>query len=177
MPFTLQSLTPLTVTLYAGVFAALIAATSAITVALINRKKPSSVKAGDSELEARARNLEIQSIAELLEQLRDTNKEVSAMGVELTDNRRQNAFLRDQVRYHEELTIRARQAAHAALDEVQRCYWAITLRDESIEKSILLSPEVKSLFADIPKFVPAKHEDLVNADALPFPPPSRRLSE
>lgn len=158
---------PVTVSVWLAVILGLIAVSGTWLAGWVNRKRRSSVRAEDDRIAAEARNLEIQSISQLLSELRETRAELESEirnGREKAEeSRRQQHFLREQVRYHEELTILARQATHAAINEVQRCVIAIHFREEMLARHGIpmdgLAP-----------FEPKDHEEIVRFREFPLPP-------
>lgn len=159
MFYLFQTSSQSTVPLWLTIVLAVIAASGTWVIGFVNRKRRSSVRAEDRKHEAETRNLEILSIGELLDQSREMRAEITAMA-------HGQAFLRDQVRYHEELTIKARQAAHAAINEMQRCYVAIYLRDEALREA--------GVTTVIPAFEQKEHDEIVKYQEFPLPP-DRRL--
>lgn len=185
MRFLFQTPTSITAYVWVSLIVCVISVSGTLLGVWWTRKKPSTVKVEDDEHAARARNLEIQSIVELLQQLRDTNREVATLGRELTENRRQNSFLRRQVRYQEQLVVMERQAKHRVLNEVQRCLFAINMRDDAIRQLITMLLPVCAFLGLIPLDEPpetcdllppafeiANHEELMKSESLPLPPPS-----
>ena len=182
------------VPVWLAILLAVIAASGTWLTLFINRKRRGIVKAEEVKLEAEARSLEIQSLTDLYRQLRDTRTELAQIvkdGSERAkESRRRENFLRDQVRYHEELTILARQATHAAINEIQRCVMAIRIRDDVITEARvaiqcvedLLTENkikfIKSNLKELPVFEPKEHEEIVKYQALPLPPecPLRTLT-
>jgi hypothetical protein len=146
----------------------LVAVFSAIAALLgswLNRKRRSTVRAEEHESHARARRLEVESIGDLLEQLRETRAEIMQLGRELQESRQQRSFLRDQVSFHEELAIRSRKAAHAAIDEIQRCLLAVRNHEDLMkEKGIQVDP-----------FRPRSYDEITDYQSLPLPPGTRLL--
>src|ERR1044071_975377 len=160
------------------VIVALIGASVGIPVAWLNRKKRSTVQAEDGRLAAEARNLEIQSIRDLSQELRDTQQDIAAMAEErrkqeedyrkrAEEHRKQQEFSREQILWNEEVTTLAREAAHAAINEIQRCVWAIKLRDDAIKEA--------GIEVNIPPFEQTAHKEIVKYQEFPLPP--KRLSE
>ncbi len=163
-----------------------ITASGSWLIGWLNRKRRSSIKAEDGKLVAEAHRLEIQNIADLLQELRDTRAEVNSLAREgrarAEENRKQQDFLRGQVKWHEELSIVARTAAHSALDEIQRCVWAIQLRDDAIKeaKAALQCAEdmltenkikfTKAKLEDVPPFERKEYKAILDYQALPLPP-------
>lgn len=177
---------PTSVPLWFTLLLAVIAASGTWLTLLLNRKRLSSVWAEDHKLSAEARSIEIQSITELLRDLRDARADLTAAVDSATkkaeENRETQEFLRGQVTYREELEIMARKAAHAAIGELQRAVWAIHLRDEAIKEaraavecaetqlrdnSIEFAP---AELGEVTEFVQMKHEDIVKYQRLPLPP-------
>lgn len=171
------------------VLIAIITPSLALIGVWLNRKRMSSVEAENDLHQSQARNLEIQSISSLLGDLKSTRAELTAIIEEAAEKaregRKREAFLRDQVGWHEELSIRARKAAHAAINEIQRCVIAIHLRDDAIKEARLIIQQIEDLLTankvmftrlpqcDVPPFEPAKHEDIVDYQAFPLPPEHR----
>ncbi len=136
---------------------------------------------------AEVRKLDIESLAELYDQLKDARAELTTIiadaAVRAEDGRKAQTFLRGQIEWHEELTILARQATHAALGEIQRCIWHIEQRDTLIRecKTAIgyLEEELnrrrieflKTKLPDVNPFAQTKHEAIVKWQAMPMPPP------
>ena len=169
----------MSVPVWLTILIAVIAASGTWLTLFVNRKRRGNVRAEESKLRAEARHLEIQSLSEVYQQLRDTRKELAQIVKEgserAKESRRRENFLRDQVRYHEELTILARQATHAAINEIQRCVIAIRLRDDLIAEARKKAPDLPHL----PTFEQKEHNDIVDYQALPLPPqcPLRSLDD
>jgi hypothetical protein len=167
------------------VLTALLTVIGTIIVALLTRKKPFLVKSEDQKLSAEAHSLEVQTIKELLGELREIRAEVETnteqARVRQEENSKREEFLRGQVKFHEELSIAARKAAHAAINEAQRCAWAIHLRDEAIKEWEAAVKCAEVLLADngikfeitqvdpVPVFEQTAHEDIVKYQSLPLP--------
>lgn len=169
--FELFQSSPVTVSVWIAVLLGAIAVSGTWFAGWLGRKRRSSVRAEDEKIAAEARNLEVQSISQLLKEIRETRaeleSEIKAGRLRAEESRKAQAFLRGQLEWHEELTILARQAAHAAINEVQRCVIAIHLRDEAIKES--------GVAIVVPPFEQKDHDEIVKYQEFPLPP--KRLSE
>lgn len=177
---------PVTVPLWVLIAEAIILVSGTWFATFVNRKRQSSVRAEEDKLNAEARNLDIQSLGELHTQLRETRSElaeiVQEQRVRAEENRRTHGFLRDQVLWNEQVTTLARQAAHAAINEIQRCVVAIRLRDDVITEARVaiqciedqLTENkirfVKANLREVPSFEQKEHEEIVKYQAFPLPP-------
>lgn len=172
MPYLFQASLG-TVPVWLAILLAVIAASGTWLTLFVNRKRRSSRRAEDDKLAAEARNLDIQSLGELHQLLRETRAELAEILKEhrarAEENRRQQGFLRDQVLWHEEVTTLARQAAHAAINEIQRCMVAIKIRDQVINEAKAVIPDLREL----PPFEQTVHEEIVKYQEFPLPPLSR----
>lgn len=193
MPILFQPSLQAGVPLWAFILTTVILVSGSVVVGWWNRKRSSSVHVEDQKTAAEATNLHVHSIAELLQELRETQTDVIRIGREqrlrAEEHRRQQQFSREQIIWHEEVTTIARQAAHAALNEVQRCIWAIKLRDDRIKEfeeavkcaeDLLTENEIKFTKAnlkEIPAFEQRSHESIVKYQSLPLPPKSVELIE
>jgi FtsZ-interacting cell division protein ZipA len=161
----------ITVPLWAVIVGPLLPVIGVIVVGWWARKRRSSVRAEDDRNAAETRNLEIQSIRDLSRELRDTRHDVVVMAEEARkraeEHRKQQEFAREQILWNEAVSTSAREAAHAAINEIQRCVWAIQLRDEAIKEA--------GIAVDIPPFVQTAHKDIVKYQEFPLPP--KRLEE
>src|ERR1041384_4036025 len=149
---------------------ALIAASGTYVGIWAKRKRRSSVKAQDGKLEAETRNLAIKGSRDLSQELIDTQHEIAAMAEErrkqeedyrkrAEEHRKQQEFSREQILWNEEVTTLAREAAHAAINEIQRCVWAIKLRDDAIKEA--------GIEVNIPPFEQTAHKEIVKYQEFP----------
>jgi TolA-binding protein len=154
----------------------------------LNRKRRSSVRAEDAKTSAEAHSIEIRSIAELLQQVRDLRREVEEITEEarrkVDEHRKTQNFLREQLQWHEQLSIMARKAAHGAINEIQRCVWAIHLRDEALRERDAAVRGAEELLKDggvefteamltaVEPFEQKRHDDIMRYQELPLPPPA-----
>lgn len=136
MYFSLFQSSQITVPLWAWLLYGVILVSGTIVVGWLNRKRPSSVRAEDNKLEAEAISLNVQSLAELYEQIRSMRAE-TAMIVERHDatvrdlralHAKQIEFLQSQIELKIEsehdakaLEKTLRDRAHDAANEIQRC--------------------------------------------------------
>lgn len=165
----------------------------------LSRKRRSTSRAEDDKILAEVRKLDIESLAELYDQLKDARAELTAMAqaaaLRAEESRKAEAFLRDQVRFHEEVSIMARQAAHAAINEIQRCVWHIEQRDTAIREyrtaieyletelhrlktevdraGLSLTVEfIKTQLPSVDPFAQIRHEAIVEYKSFPLPKPT-----
>lgn len=185
MSYLFQS-SPTYIPLWLAVLGAVATPTLALLGVWLNRKRSTTVQAEEDKLEAETTNLATQSISSLLADLRTTRSELTAIILEASEKakegRKRETFLRDQVEWHEELSIRARKAAHAAINEIQRCVIAIHLRDDALREARLIIQQIEDLLtsnqivftrrtrAEVPAFEQKQHDDIVDYQALPLPP-------
>jgi hypothetical protein len=80
---------------------------------------------------------------------------------------REAAFLRDQVRYHEQLDLTARERLHALVGEVQRCCAHIRKTEEFIALTSKAMPD-GTVVPD--KFVQKNYDEIVALYPLPSAP-------
>ena len=145
MPYLLQS-SP-TVSVWLTILIALITPSLALIGVWLNRKRYSSVKAEDNKTDAEAQRLQVEILANLYGQLRNTHKELA----ETIDENAQKArelreihakqieFLQSQVHMKDEKEYQAHEAEkvvrgrfHAAQHEIERCIFRIRDYEEQL---------------------------------------------
>jgi chromosome segregation ATPase len=132
-----------------GIAGTLLGVSATLLGTWLNRKRRSSVRAEDRKTHAEATKLEIESIADLYEQLRATRAELTAIiheGAEKSRELRelhakQIEFLQSQVEIKTEAEFDARQNEqkvrtrfHASQNEIQRCIFRMRDYEELIRK-------------------------------------------
>ena len=177
---------PITVPLWAYLLTTAVLASGGIVGSWLGRKRSTTVKAEDDKLAAEARTFEIQSIRDLSREVRDMRADAVLMAEEsrkrAEETRKQQEFAREQILWHETVTTLAREGAHAAINEIQRCVLAIHFRDEAIKQArdaiqcteeLLTDNKIKftkAKLGEIPPFEPVKHKEIVKYQDFPLPP-------
>lgn len=173
MSITLLEASPtVTLPLWLVILAPLLTAITPLIALWLNRKRRDTRKSEVHHTDAETRRLEIDTVAIVTKQLRDTRIEIGEMAEEsrqkAEESRRQLSFLRQQVRFHEELSILARQAAHSAINEIQRCVFAVRIRDDAI-RDYRAMLDGTPLPEALEPFEQKQYEEIVKWQELPLP--------